>query len=126
MLSCFRRLGERLDQTAGTLSGGERKMLAIGRAVLARPWLLMLDEPTEGVWHGVIDEITERGSWRRKWRMVVVEQHLEAGARRCAVRLCHGSRAHRAGGESGEIPDDPELVKSARPRTMKIGPMTHR
>ena len=47
-------------QTAATLSGGERKMLAIGRALLGRPKLLMLDEPTEGVWVGVIEEIADR------------------------------------------------------------------
>ena len=60
MLAAFPKLGTRLGQTAGTLSGGERKMLAIGRAVLGRPRLLMLDEPTEGVWIGVIEEIAEQ------------------------------------------------------------------
>jgi branched-chain amino acid transport system ATP-binding protein len=60
MLHIFPKLGQRLRQTAGTLSGGERKMLAIGRALLGRPKLLLLDEPTEGVWVGVIDEIAER------------------------------------------------------------------
>jgi len=55
VLDFFPKLAERLTQTAGTLSGGERKMLAIGRAVLGRPQLLMLDEPTEGVWVGVIE-----------------------------------------------------------------------
>ena len=43
-----------------TLSGGERKMLAIGRALVGRPKMLMLDEPTEGVWVGVIEEIADR------------------------------------------------------------------
>src|SRR5690606_26170048 len=55
VLAVFPKLGKRLSQTAGTLSGGERKMLAIGRALLGRPKLLMLDEPTEGVWIGVIE-----------------------------------------------------------------------
>ena len=57
VLELFPKLGQRLQQTAATLSGGERKMLAIGRALLGRPRLLMLDEPTEGVWVGVIEEI---------------------------------------------------------------------
>ena len=60
VLAIFPKLGQRLDQPAGTLSGGERKMLAIGRAMLGDPQLLLLDEPTEGVWIGVIEEITER------------------------------------------------------------------
>ncbi len=59
VLAIFPKLGQRLDQPAGTLSGGERKMLAIGRAMLGDPKLLLLDEPTEGVWVGVIEEITE-------------------------------------------------------------------
>ena len=49
MVTLFPRLGQRMSQAAGTLSGGERKMLAISRALLGRPSLLLLDEPTEGV-----------------------------------------------------------------------------
>jgi branched-chain amino acid transport system ATP-binding protein len=45
----FPRLKERLHQRAGTLSGGEQQMLAVGRALMSRPRLLMLDEPTTGL-----------------------------------------------------------------------------
>src|ERR1700736_5319372 len=53
----FPRLSERLDQRAGTLSGGEQQMLAIGRAVMGGPGLLMLDEPSQGIMPKLVDEI---------------------------------------------------------------------
>lgn len=78
VLSVFPKLGQRLGQSAATLSGGERKMLAIGRALLSRPKLLLLDEPTEGVWIGVIEEIAERlRALVGEMAIVLVEQHLE-------------------------------------------------
>ena len=78
VLSLFPKLGERLNQTAGTLSGGERKMLAVARALLLQPRLLLLDEPTEGVWIGVIHEIASRLKLLvRDMAIVIVEQHLQ-------------------------------------------------
>jgi len=53
----FPRLAERRDQEAGTLSGGERQMLALGRALMAKPRLLMLDEPSLGLAPLVVREI---------------------------------------------------------------------
>lgn len=75
----FPRLAERKSQRAGTLSGGERQMLAIGKALMARPELLILDEPSLGLapiiveeTFRVISEIRDRGV-----SVLMVEQHVE-------------------------------------------------
>ena len=57
VFSLFPRLGERLAQRAETLSGGEQQMLAIGRALMTQPRLLMLDEPSQGIAPRLVDDI---------------------------------------------------------------------
>ena len=115
-LDFFPKLAGRLGQKAGTLSGGERKMLAIGRAILGRPRLLLLDEPTEGVWIGVIEEIADRLiQLRREIGLIIVEQHVELALRVAdhAYVMDRGSVALH--GPSAEIRDDPSLVHYLAP-----------
>lgn len=59
VLEIFPRLRERLKQSAGTLSGGEQQMLAMGRAMISRPRLLLLDEPSMGLAPIMVDKIFE-------------------------------------------------------------------
>ena len=116
VLDFFPKLAQRLAQTAGTLSGGERKMLAIGRAVLGRPRLLMLDEPTEGVWVGVIEEIADRlKQLSREMAVILVEQHIEL-ALEVAQHAYVIDRGHVAlEGPSVTVKSDPQLMRHLAP-----------
>jgi len=79
----FPRLKERISQKAGTLSGGEQQMLAIGRGLMARPILLCMDEPSLGLAPIVIDQLGEviRDINKRGVSLLLVEQnvHLALG-----------------------------------------------
>lgn len=77
VLTLFPRLKERIDQIAGTMSGGEQQMVAIGRALMARPRLILLDEPSMGLApkliaqiFAIIHEINEQGT-----TVLLVEQN---------------------------------------------------
>lgn len=112
----FPKLGTRLEQQAGTLSGGERKMLAIGRAILGQPRLLMLDEPTEGVWIGVIEEIADRlTQLSKEISLIIVEQHVELALRVSSQAYVMDRGSMALHGTSDEIRNHPELVRYLAP-----------
>ena len=87
VLSLFPRLKERLSQTAGSLSGGEQQMLAIGRALMSAPKLLLLDEPSLGLAPKVVEEILEKlGVLNREGLPIILVEQKAPLALRLASR----------------------------------------
>lgn len=111
----FPRVKERRTQLAGSLSGGEQQMVAIGRALMANPQLLMLDEPSLGIAPKVVAEIAhaiERINTEKGMSIILVEQNA-----RLALRLAHNAYALEHGeivrsGQGAELLADPFVQKA--------------
>jgi branched-chain amino acid transport system ATP-binding protein len=114
VFASFPRLKERLGQVAGTLSGGEQQMLAIGRGLMARPTLLLLDEPSMGLAPVLVEEIFEiiRGINREGTTVLLVEQNAYMALLVAARGYCLESGRIVLEGPAQELASHPR-VKSA-------------
>ena len=108
------RLKERRQQLAGTLSGGERQMLAMGRALMARPVLLMLDEPSLGLAPRIVRDVFHILTDLRKTgvSILLVEQNARAALEVADYAYVMELGAITTQGSPADIARDPRLVES--------------
>jgi branched-chain amino acid transport system ATP-binding protein len=109
----FPTLGIRKDQRAGSLSGGERQMVAMGRALMLEPSVLLLDEPSAGLSPALQDEVFIRTKQINRTGVTVVM--VEQNARRC-LQICHrgyvldqGRNAYTGAGKA--LINDPKVIE---------------
>ena len=110
----FPRLGERRAQRASTLSGGERQMLALGRALMARPRLLMLDEPSLGLAPLIIREVFRIIASLREFgvSILLVEQNARAALETADFGYVLETGAIVHSGPAAELMHDPRVAAS--------------
>jgi branched-chain amino acid transport system ATP-binding protein len=110
----FPRLKEREKQKAGTMSGGEQQMLAIGRALMARPKLLMLDEPSMGLAPILVQRIYETIGEINKQGIAILLVEQNANYALDLARRGYVLETGRVAlsGESSKLRDDPEVQKA--------------
>jgi branched-chain amino acid transport system ATP-binding protein len=112
VLARFPRLDERRRQTAGTLSGGERQMLALGRALMMRPRLLMLDEPSLGLAPLIVREIFKAIASLRETgvSILLVEQNARAALQTADYGYILETGEIAGAGPAAELLADPALI----------------
>jgi branched-chain amino acid transport system ATP-binding protein len=110
----FPRLKERRNQLAGTLSGGERQMLAVGRALMAKPKLLMLDEPSLGLAPLIVREIFRVISELKQTgvSILLVEQNARAALQVADYGYVLETGELAMEGPSSELIGDPRVIES--------------
>ncbi len=111
-LALFPALAKLLGRKGGVLSGGEQQQLAIGRALLTRPKLLMLDEPTEGIQPSIVREIEEairRIKTELGLAVLLVEQYLDFAGRLADAYVIMAKGAVVAAGATRDL--RPDMVK---------------
>ena len=114
VFTLFPRLHERERQKAGTMSGGEQQMLAIGRALMARPKLLMLDEPSMGLAPILVQRIYETIGEINKQGVAILLVEQNANYALDAAKRGYVLETGRIAlsGESAQLRDDPEVQKA--------------
>ena len=114
VFATFPRLKERRAQLAGTLSGGERQMLAVGRALMAKPKLLMLDEPSLGLAPLIVREIFHIIADLKKTGVAIllVEQNARAALQIADYGYVLETGSVALEGESRQLADDPRVVET--------------
>ena len=107
----FPRLKERSAQLAGTLSGGEQQMLAIGRALMSRPRLLLLDEPSMGLAPLMVNKIFEvvRAVASQGMTILLIEQNAKLALQTSQRGYVMESGEITLNGESAQLLDDPKV-----------------
>jgi len=107
----FPRLGERLDQVAGSMSGGEQQMCAIARGLMANPKLIMIDELSLGLAPNLVEQILERltSVTDAGTAVLLVEQDVDAALEAAARGYVLENGRIVAAGESASLLDDPRI-----------------
>jgi len=114
VFSLFPRLKERRKQAAGTLSGGERQMLAVGRALMGKPRLLMLDEPSLGLAPLIVREIFRIVAElrRRGVSILLVEQNARAALQVADYAYVLENGSIKMHGPAESFMNDPRVIES--------------